>query len=707
MIRTTKKTSNRTYDRDRLMKMLTENNKLLLKRYTSGEITMTDILEQCNVSSNTFYEVVRSIYPEAVEENRKNKRKINLNRIIEELKNDNFKLLNTYISGTITTNELIGKLRCNRYIFFEAIERIHPGAVEENKKKRKRLSPSQKNRMISKLQDNDMDLLKRYIDNRITVKEIEEITKIPSNAFYLAINEIYPTAKEERSEKKKKKVERIESKPKKNKLEKVINYLEADNSKKLKEYIAGDALVQDIVIDAGVSPYYFRKAIELIHPTAIEENKQNKAAKKTVKKKRVSHIEKTIEYLKANDDEMLKKYIAGDITMQYILEDIKVARYSFVEAINRVHPGAIEENAKNKNTVTNVLADYFKEDEDKLLNKYISGEMDHKEIMTLLDIDVSPNTFYQALKKVDPYASKKRKENKRYDIDRMLEYLRKDDYRKANQYIAKEVNVQDIVSATGMNAQTFYRAMNIIKGREKSYIENKQSDMELMKKYLTRENKDKLNKYISGSITINSILKETGCNRPTFYNALEVVHPTARIERKKLLEENRSKEVLKFQNAIEQGIAYEYIDYKKENIFGKHSKYNSKSNERILKARIQNILVDYIGTTPFTFFSVDQLIKIVRRILILKEIEAGATRYAVAKKYKVQSSNVYQMYEEYKQNKKYVMNVSEEQLDIIMRNIKIYQERDDKRLRDTYKIHEDTLEIIFTMMEDIMDKIFR
>ena len=201
MIRTTKKTSNRTYDRDRLMKMLTENNKLLLKRYTSGEITMTDILEQCNVSSNTFYEVVRSIYPEAVEENRKNKRKNNLNRIIEELKNDNFKLLNTYISGTITTNELIGKLRCNRYIFFEAIERIHPGAVEENKKKRKRLSPSQKNRMISKLQDNDMDLLKRYIDNRITVKEIEEITKIPSNAFYLAINEIYPTAKEERSEK--------------------------------------------------------------------------------------------------------------------------------------------------------------------------------------------------------------------------------------------------------------------------------------------------------------------------------------------------------------------------------------------------------------------------------------------------------------------------------------------------------------------------
>lgn len=73
----------------------------------------------------------------------------------------------------------------------------------------------------------------------------------------------------------------------------------------------------------------------------------------------------------------------------------------------------------------------------------------------------------------------------------------------------------------------------------------------------------------------------------------------------------------------------------------------------------------------------------------------------------MQSSNVYQMYEEYKQNKKYVMNVSEEQLDIIMRNIKIYQERDDKRLRDTYKIHEDTLEIIFTMMEDIMDKIFR
>lgn len=92
---------------------------------------------------------------------------------------------------------------------------------------------------------------------------------------------------------------------------------------------------------------------------------------------------------------------------------------------------------------------------------------------------------------------------------------------------------------------------------------------------------------------------------------------------------------------------------------------------------------------------------------MLKEIEAGTTRYAVAKKYKVQSSNVYQMYEEYKQNKKYVINVSEEQLDIIMRNIKIYQERDDKKLRDTYKIYDDTLEIIFMMMEDIMDKIFQ
>lgn len=333
--------------------------------------------------------------------------------------------------------------------------------------------------------------------------------------------------------------------------------------------------------------------------------------------------------------------------------------------------------------------------------------MDPKKIMTLLDIDVPPNTFYQALKKVDPYASKKRKENKIYDIDRMLEYLRKDDYRKANQYISKEVNVQDIEADTGMSTQTFYRAMNIIKGREKSYIENKQSDIELMKKYLTRENKDKLNKYISGSITINSILDKTGCNRPTFYNALEAVHPTARIERKKLLEENRSKEVLKFQNAIEQGMAYEYIDYNKENIFGKHSKYNKKSNERILKVRIQNILLDYIGATPFTFFSADQLIKIVRRILMLKEIEAGTTRYAVAKKYKVQSSNVYQMYEEYKQNKKYVINVSEEQLDIIMRNIKIYQERDDKKLRDTYKIYDDTLEIIFMMMEDIMDKIFQ
>ncbi|PKF44397.1 hypothetical protein CW664_11030 [Macrococcoides caseolyticum] len=331
---------------------------------------MTDILEQCNVSSNTFYEVVKSIYPEAVYENRKNKKKNNLNRIIEELKNDNFKLFNTYISGAISTNEVIGKLKCNRYIFFEAIERIHPGAVKENMEKRKRLSPSQKNRMISKLQENDMDLLKRYIDNKITVKEIEEITKLPTNAFYLAINEIYLTAKEERSEKKKKKVERIESKPKKNKLEKVINYLEADNSKRLKKYIAGGISVQDIVIDAGVSPYYFRKAIELIHPSAIEENKQNKASKKPVKKKRVSHIEKTIEYLKANDNEVLKKYIAGDITMQYILKDIKVARYSFVEAINKVHPGAIEENAKNKDTVTKVLADYLKEDEDNLLNKW-------------------------------------------------------------------------------------------------------------------------------------------------------------------------------------------------------------------------------------------------------------------------------------------------------------------------------------------------
>lgn len=169
-------------------------------------------------------------------------------------------------------------------------------------------------------------------------------------------------------------------------------------------------------------------------------------------------------------------------------------------------------------------------------------------------------------------------------------------------------------------------------------------DREVTKKFLSENNKEKLNDYINGYYTAATLTKEIAVDRSILYLAIADLDPNA-TEKRREVKLNILKDLVEQINVC---IPYEQMNVDLEKLMGKDSDFGSKpiatQKKRIsdLRYRTSQTQIDF--DKDFEFILQKKVNAWYRNYVIHSEIEKGEeTPYKIAKKYGVIPRKVYEI----------------------------------------------------------------
>lgn len=234
---------------------------------------------------------------------------------------------------------------------------------------------------------------------------------------------------------------------------------------------------------------------------------------------------------------------------------------------------------------------------------------------------------------------------------------------------------------------------------------SKMKNKNLMKRYLTENNREMLNKYEKGYISVKDIIKDTDLDRHYFYNVANELDGSLGEKRK----ENRFDELEKLVDQILLCIPFEYIEIDYNVVFGERSNIKSETKTK-QKVRLTNILTkNKIMPKNFKCISIERTLSTwYRTYLFSKEILAGdKSGYSIAKDYNLNPSKVYDVrdYMRNNDNNKILASESDEQEQQFLKNMEIYEKykngESKESLSQKYKIDIEYIGRIIESLKEI------
>ncbi|MCE5003492.1 hypothetical protein KJJ36_14060 [Staphylococcus pseudoxylosus] len=207
-------------------------------------------------------------------------------------------------------------------------------------------------------------------------------------------------------------------------------------------------------------------------------------------------------------------------------------------------------------------------------------------------------------------------------------------------------------------------------GNIKSLVENKNK----MIKYLTSNNREMLNKYEKGYISVRDAIEDTNLERHYFYNVAEELDPHVSEKRKN----NRMKELKELTKQISLCIPFEYVDINYNVIFGERSNIH-EAEKKNQKVRLTNILTkNKIMPQNFKWISIDRTLSSWYRTYLISEkiLKGDQSYYSISKDFNLNPSKVYDVRDYMRANdsNKILPSESIEQENQFLQNVKLFEE---------------------------------
>lgn len=204
-------------------------------------------------------------------------------------------------------------------------------------------------------------------------------------------------------------------------------------------------------------------------------------------------------------------------------------------------------------------------------------------------------------------------------------------------------------------------------------------DREVTKKFLSENNKEKLNDYINGYCTAATLAKEVVVDRSILYLAISDLDSEATTKRK----ENKLKTLKELVEMVNLCIPYEQMNLDVERLMGKDSDFINKpiatQKKRLSDLRYRKSETQIDFDKDYEFVLQKKINTWYRNYLIHKEIEQGEqTPYKIAKKYGVDPRKVYELnkfFDENSQGEPTKKNrITYEQKQRFLGNVKIFED---------------------------------
>lgn len=207
-------------------------------------------------------------------------------------------------------------------------------------------------------------------------------------------------------------------------------------------------------------------------------------------------------------------------------------------------------------------------------------------------------------------------------------------------------------------------------GNIKSLVENKNK----MIKYLTANNREMLNKYEKGYISVRDAIEDTNLDRHYFYNVVEELDPQVSEKRKN----NRMNELKELTKQISLCIPFEYVDINYNVIFGERSNIHD-AEKKNQKVRLTNILTkNKIMPENFKWISIDRTLSSWYRTYLISEkiLKGDQSYYSISKDFNLNPSKVYDVRDYMRANdsNKILPSESIEQENQFKKNVKMFEE---------------------------------
>lgn len=234
---------------------------------------------------------------------------------------------------------------------------------------------------------------------------------------------------------------------------------------------------------------------------------------------------------------------------------------------------------------------------------------------------------------------------------------------------------------------------------------------ENMYKFLTKNNREKLNQFVNGYYSAVDFVKEVGGNRQKFYNEAQKIDPHVmkkRNEKRKDLLKSIVEQILNI-------VPHEYLNFDKKALFGivKAKKETTATKE---KQRIREALrysEESLG--DFQFISIKIMTSWYKYYLVYKDLMENPSKKGtdIAREFNMLVNKFYVFKERIEKHPNNILQgVSSEQEKTFIRNAEIFDEYDIydvniSILSEEYQINEDILLSIIHAFQEAQKRIFK
>lgn len=234
---------------------------------------------------------------------------------------------------------------------------------------------------------------------------------------------------------------------------------------------------------------------------------------------------------------------------------------------------------------------------------------------------------------------------------------------------------------------------------------------EEMYKFLTKNNREKLEQYINGYYSAVDFVKEVGGTRQDFYNAAKHIEPHVTEERSK----KRQALLNDIVNQVLNVVPHEYLKFDRKALYGVNKAEKEISNTKD-KQRIREAL-RYSDKTlgDFQFISIKIMTSWYKQYLVYRDMMANPHKKGtdIARDFNMLVNKFYVFKERIEKNpEKILQGVSEEQEKVFKRNAEIFDKYEHydvsvSELSQTYNIKAEILISIIKAFEEAQQRIFK
>lgn len=240
--------------------------------------------------------------------------------------------------------------------------------------------------------------------------------------------------------------------------------------------------------------------------------------------------------------------------------------------------------------------------------------------------------------------------------------------------------------------------------KRKPYKRHK--NLELMLKYLTKDDRKNYKDYIFGYKKAKDIIEETGLPRHTFYIAVNKIDPN--------IKEHKNSRKLTALNIVYQqvkrSIPFEYIEFDVEKLFGRNNKFDEYSLTKKRNAVINKLNANEFDLKDAYFMTMKRMKTWYKRYCIKQDlIKNEETGYKIAKKYQIATSLVFNIKNELNETTPLLKSIDLKQENIMLQNIEIYEKYKQgstpRELSEAYNLNVWLIKVITKYVKDMINEV--